>query len=162
MDITHLNRPQKRAQAIKEELTYLDPSHLDTFIEGVAEIEPPRYRRVGAKIVPDLVLVTLKKGANIYNLGNVYDNDTHEIKNVDIRMDNGINANLDRSDRLPKDDGNFLSTPILHFVAQTFVPLWKAKFQTIKQHQLDINSKRSYAHNLLNQKVRFTVDGQVD
>lgn len=163
METKHFNRAQKRAQTIKDELQQLDPDHLDTFIDGVEAIEPPKYRRVGAKIVPDLVKVNLKKGAETYNIGNVYFEEANEVKNVNFRIDTATRNRfkVDRSDRLPKEGGNFLAIPIYQFVAQEFVPLWKVKYQRIVEHRDVINEKRQTAHHLFSQLPRRSVDGKV-
>ena len=160
METKHLNSAQKRAQAIKDELQQLDSDHLDTFIDGVEAIEPPKYRRVGAKIVPGLVMVDLKKGAETYNIGNVYFDGVNEIKNVKFRIGTG-KFKVDRSDRLPKEGGNFLATPIYQFVAQEFIQLWQVKYQRIVEHKDMINEKRRSAHNMFNQLPRRSVNGKV-
>jgi hypothetical protein len=162
MEIKYLNRAQKRAQAIKDELQQLDSDHLDTFIDGVEAIEPPKYRRVGAKIVPDLLKVNLKKGAETYNIGNVYFQEANEVKNVNFRIDTATRKlKVDRSDRLPKEGGNFLAVPIYQFVAQEFVQFWKVKYQRIVEHRDVINEKRQLARNLFSQLPRRSVDGKV-
>jgi hypothetical protein len=162
METKHFNGAQKRAQAIKDELHQLDSDHLDTFIDGRATNEPPKYRRVGANIVPDLVTVDLKKGAEIYNIGNVYYHHANEILNISLHIEPRTHKlKVVRSERLSKDKGNFLSTPIYQFVAQEFVPLWKAKYQRIVEHRDLINETRKYAHHLLSQPPRRSVNGKV-
>jgi hypothetical protein len=162
METQYLNRAQKRAHAIKDELHQLDSDHLDTFIDGIANFEPPKYRRVGANIVPDLVMVDLKKGAEIYNIGNVYYHHANEIKNVSLHIELPTRKfKIVRSERLPNDERNFLATPIHQFVAQEFVSLWKAKYQRIVEHRDLINETRKYAHHLLSQPPRRSVNGKV-
>jgi hypothetical protein len=162
METEHLNSAQKRAQVIKDELQQFDSDHLDTFIDGVEAIEPPKYRRVGAKIVPDLVMVKLKKGAETYNIGNVYFDEADEIVNIKFRIDTAVpKFKVDRSDRLPKERGNPLATPIYQFVAQEFTQLWRVKYQRIVEHKDIINEKRQFAHNMFNQPPRRSMDGKV-
>jgi len=162
METKHFNSAQRRAQAIKDELQQSDSDHLDTFLDGVEAIEPPKYRRVGAKIVPDLVMVKLKKSAETYNIGNVYFHEADEIMNIKFRIDTTVSKlKVDRSDRLPKEEGNILAIPIYQFVAQEFVQLWKVKYQRIVEHKDIINEKRQLAHNMFNQPPRRSINGKV-
>ncbi|KAH9872581.1 hypothetical protein J1614_004974 [Plenodomus biglobosus] len=66
-----LNTPQKRALILRDQLRWLEPHHLDTFIEGLANPEPPHYKKTNSITKPDLVLVTLKESASRFDLGNV-------------------------------------------------------------------------------------------
>lgn len=162
METQHLNRAQKRAQAIKTELQQLDSDHLNTFIDGVGDIEPPKYRRVGAKIVPDLAMVDLKQGVETYNIGNVYFQEADELRNVNFRIDLATKTfKIDRRDRLPKDQGS-LAIPILQSVAQEFIPLWKVKYQRIIEQKDIINEIRRLARNVFNQPPRLSVNGKVN
>jgi hypothetical protein len=66
-----LNKSQKRALLLRDQLRYTDAHHLDNFIEGVGDPEPPAFKRSNGVIYPPLVMVTLKDSAAQFNLGNV-------------------------------------------------------------------------------------------
>jgi len=160
MDNPYFNRAMKRIQSIKDELTNLEFDHLNTFLEGVCEIEPPKYRHVNGKIQPDLVMVKRKDKTFTYDFGNIYYESTDEIQHVKFWMDNGT-FKARRSERLPKDENVFLSIPIHRSVAQDIVPLYRMKHQRISEYMDYINDRRRMAYNLPIQKVRLSVNGKV-
>ncbi|KAF2263892.1 hypothetical protein CC78DRAFT_617265 [Lojkania enalia] len=156
---TYFNRSQKRVRMMKNELQMLHTDHLNTFIEGVAAIEPPRYQYVKGVIQPPLTLVKLKDGANVFDLGNIYYPRESKIRHVRILVENG-NRKLEKSDPLPSDDSNLLCIPIQHFVAQELFGLWRAKFQALTEHRDNINGLRQYAYGILKQPVRLSLNGK--
>jgi hypothetical protein len=44
-----LNKSQKRALLLRDQLRYTDAHHLDNFIEGVGDPEPPAFKRIQAQ-----------------------------------------------------------------------------------------------------------------
>ena len=160
MDNPHFNRAMKRAQSIKDELTNLEPDHLSSFLEGICEIEPPKYRHVNGKIQPELVMVKRKDNTFTYDLGNIYYNELDMIQHVELWIVNGA-FRVRRSEELPRDEGNFLSIPIYRFIAQDMVSLYKVKHQRISEYMDYINDRRRMAYNLPIQKVRLSVNGKV-
>jgi hypothetical protein len=156
MDPSHLNGAQSRAQKIKDELKTLDLDHLQSFLEGINDPEPPNYRKVNGIIEPPLLKVTLKESATSYQVGNVDFASANHIRAVTLVVNNG-QAEIEVHDPLPKNPENPLSIPILDAVVLDLFPLWDAKHKAIKHRMTQINDVRAYAHNCPNQpELRLT------
>ena len=69
--LSGLNKPQKRALILRDQLRYLEPAHLDTFLNGVTVDEPPTYQHFNGATYPPLAQVTIKEEATSFDLGNV-------------------------------------------------------------------------------------------
>ncbi|KAF2868487.1 hypothetical protein BDV95DRAFT_643248 [Massariosphaeria phaeospora] len=151
------NRAQKRAQIIRDELKYLEPHHLDTFIDGISDDEPPTYRFIENKIHPPLSQVGLKDSATKYDLGNVrFPHERDAVYWAQLIVDNA-RFDLRVSEALPNDESNILTHPIQAFVANDMLPLFEAKFEAIHQRRSKINEARQFAYSMLNQpKPRFS------
>lgn len=54
----------------------LQPAHLDTFLNGVTEDEPPTYKHINGATYPPLAQVTVKENATSFDLGNVQFSDS--------------------------------------------------------------------------------------
>ncbi|KAF2652324.1 hypothetical protein K491DRAFT_760415 [Lophiostoma macrostomum CBS 122681] len=146
MDYSHLNSSQLRVQSIKEELKNHNVLHLETFIDGINDPEPPDYRKVNGKIQPSLAQVTLKDGAKKYDMGNVFFSEDSSTSRVMLAMERG-EVEAYRLDPHPKDPNNPLSSSILDNIFVSLLPLWKAKYEAIIRRMDSINQVRVYAHN---------------
>jgi hypothetical protein len=159
-----LNKPQKRALILRDQLRYLDAVHLDSFIEGVADPEPPAYRRINGTVYPPLVMVTLKDTATRYDLGNVhFENDisgANGIYRAYLTVENG-SFELRTEDALPPDEANLASVPIHVFIARTMVSMFETKFQAIWARRNQINELRQVAFNMTGQPADEFQEGEV-
>jgi hypothetical protein len=159
-----LNAPQKRALLLRDRLRFMIPRHLDTFIAGIADPEPPAYKRINGTVYPPLELVTLAASAKRFDLGNVrFENDkdygsgiyhaylTIEDDSLELRTEGA----------LPADEGNFESVPIHSFIAKTMVPMFEAKFKAIWARKNQINDFRQMAFNNSNETIQDIQEGEV-
>lgn len=69
--LSGLNKPQKRALILRDQLRYLEPAHLDIFLNGVTADEPPTYQHFNSATYPPLAQVTIKEEATSFDLGNL-------------------------------------------------------------------------------------------
>lgn len=146
-----LNKPQKRALILRDQLRFHDPHHLDLFLEGISNDEPPTYTKVNGIIKPELALVTLKEEATHFDLGNVQLPEEHNsIYRVYLVVENG-QIQMQTEDPLPQDENVLDSQPIHGFIARTMVPMFKEKFQAIFTRMNKINEARRAAYNMPNQ-----------
>ena len=74
-----MNKAQKRAISLNQDLNNLHTDHLHSFIDGLEPAEPPTYRFFQGVIQPPLVKVTLKEGARSYDFGNVIYSQSQEV-----------------------------------------------------------------------------------
>ena len=156
-----LNKPQKRALILRDQLRYTDPHHLDTFIEGITDDEPPTYRRINGVVFPPLALVSLKDTATRFDLGNVlFPEEGNAVRHVYLTVEHD-RFEMRTSDALPKDKANLDSVPIHGFIAGTMVPMFKEKFQAIYARQNKINEARRVAFHMPSQPLAQFHEGQV-
>lgn len=160
MDNSHLNSSQIRAQSIMEDLKNHDLDHLQSFFDGLADPEPPNYRKINGKTEPKLEKVTLKQDAKTYQVGNVLFCEDNSIQYVYLKEENG-EMEAFTSDPLPKDRNDQLSTSILDSILVDLIPLWNEKFKAIKRRLTQINDLRSYAHNTPNSPEPHLRHGKV-
>jgi hypothetical protein len=159
-----LNKPQKRALILRDQLRYTRASHLDSFIEGIDDPEPPAYRRFNGTVYPPLVMVTLKDTATRYDLGNVhFENDisgANGVYHAYLMVENG-SFELRTEEALPSDDTNLASVPIHVFIARTMVSMFETKFQAIWARKNQINELRQVAFNMTSQPADEFREGEV-
>lgn len=156
-----LNKPQKRALLLRDQLRWYDPQHLDSFIEGLTNDEPPTYRRINGTIAPPLTLVTLRKGANRYDLGNVLLSAEDNVTQRAYLMIEDGKVEMRTEAAIPLNEGNLESVAIHGFIAKTMVPMFKEKFQCVLARLNRINETRRVAYNApLQASVQFR-DGEV-
>jgi hypothetical protein len=159
-----LNKPQKRALILRDQLRYTSATHLDSFIQGINDPEPPAYRRINGTIYPPLVMVMLKDTATRYDLGNVhFENDVSGANGVHhayLTVENGA-FELRTEEALPWDDANLASVPIHVFIARTMVSMFEAKFQAIWARKNQINELRQVAFNMPSQPADEFQEGKV-
>ncbi|EUC33877.1 hypothetical protein COCCADRAFT_94781 [Bipolaris zeicola 26-R-13] len=154
-----LNKPQKRALILRDQLRFIDPQHLNGFLEGVSEDEPPTYTKVNGVIQPKLTLVTLKAEATHFDLGNVLlPEEKNSIYRVHLVVNNG-HIEMRAEDPLPQDDGALDSVPIHGFIAKGMVPLFRDKFHAIYSRMNKINEARRTAYNMANRAPTPVHDG---
>jgi len=142
--LSHLNKAQKRTIILRDELRFLDPRHLDTFIEGIGNPEPPPYKKdYHGNIYPPLVAVKIKPTAMQVDLGNVaFPN--RNIRRVYLTYEAG-NFEMRDTEPMPQEDDNLYSVPIFNTMAKHILPLFKAKFAAIQQRQRTLNDTRRFA-----------------
>jgi hypothetical protein len=159
-----LNKPQKRALVLRDLLRYTAPRHLDTFIEGIADDEPPAYKLINGTVYPPLVLVTLKESTMRFDLGNVQFSSDSEVGSGVYRayltVEDG-SFELRTEEALPADEANLASVPIHIFIAKTMVPMFEAKFKAIWTRMNQINEIRQVAFNMTNKPVEEFHEGEV-
>lgn len=161
-----LNKVQKRTLVLRDQLRWLDPRHLDTFMEGLSEYEPPAYKRINGKVVPPLVMITLKEHATRFDIGNVefvpQDRPiTPGIYHAFFTVENGA-FEMRREEGMPQHDAVLESLPIHSFIAKDMRPLFEIKFNAIWARMKQINEMRQVAYNMVeNEPVGEFVQGEV-
>ncbi|KAG9196200.1 hypothetical protein G6011_01321 [Alternaria panax] len=155
-----LNKSQKRALILRDQLRFVDPQHLNQFLEGISNDEPPTYTKVNGVIKPELILVTLKEQATHFDLGNVQlPEEQNSIYRVYLVVENG-QIQMRAEDPLPQDENVLDSQPIHGFIARTMVPMFKEKFQIIFARMNKINEARRTAYNMPNQAPVLFHEGE--
>ncbi|OAL50883.1 hypothetical protein IQ07DRAFT_405056 [Pyrenochaeta sp. DS3sAY3a] len=151
-----LSKAQKRALILRDELRYTDPRHLDTFIGGITDDEPPTYRLVNGRVQPELTLVTLNEKAKRFDLGNVhFPDENNDVRRVFLTVEKG-RFEWRPAPGLPVDEADLNSLPIHAFIARGMIPLFQSKYEAIVDRQKKINSARGVAHNMSYQpKARY-------
>jgi hypothetical protein len=159
-----LNKAQKRALILRDQLRYTDTRHLDTFIDGIARDEPPSYKRINGIVHPTLVMVTLKDTAIRFDLGNVqFENDVSVgtgVYRAYLTVEDG-RFELRTDEALPADEADLHSVPIHVFIAKTMVPMFEAKFRAIWDRKNKINEIRQVAFDLTSQTAEQFEEGEV-
>jgi hypothetical protein len=159
-----LNKSQKRALLLRDSLRYIDVHHLDSFIDGIADPEPPAYKRLNGVLRPPLVMVTLKDTATRFDLGNVhFENDVSGadgIYRAYLTVENG-SFQLRTEQALPADEANLDSVPIHVFIARTMVSMFGVKFQAICARKNQINELRQVASGMTGQPIEEFQEGEV-
>ncbi|EUC42699.1 hypothetical protein COCMIDRAFT_102806 [Bipolaris oryzae ATCC 44560] len=155
-----LNKPQKRALILRDQLRFVDPQHLNGFLEGVSKNEPPTYTKVNGIIQPELTLVTLKAEATHFDLGNVLlPEEKNSVYRVHLLVENG-HIDMRAEDPLPQDDDVLDSVPIHGFIAKGMVPLFRNKFHAIYSQMNKINGARRAAYDMANRAPTPVHDGE--
>jgi hypothetical protein len=156
-----LNKPQKRALILRDQLRFVEPQHLNSFIEGLSNDEPPTYTLVNGVIKPELVFVTLKEEASRFDLGNVIlPEENNSVHRVYLLVEDG-QVQMSAEDPLPLDENVLDSLPIHGFIARSTVPLFKKKFHTIYTRMKKINEARRAAYSMPTQAPVLFNDGEV-
>lgn len=155
-----LNKPQKRALILRDRLRYRDPRHLDTYIEGITNDEPPTYGLLNGIVHPPLTLVTLKDTATRFDVGNVlFPEENNAVHCVHFEVEDG-HIEVHTKDALDHDDANLDSVAIHQFIAGTMVPMFKDKFLAILARKNKINEARRAAYNMPKQPPAPIVEGK--
>jgi hypothetical protein len=161
MDRQYLSSKQKRLKYLQEQVENFSTEHLATFIDGIAEVEPPKYHYIDGAVQPPLVQVKLREGANTFDLGNVESEKDNIVHHVKIIADKGRLKHV-KMDPLPQDGSNIMSTPIDAYFLKTLEGMWRTKYQLIREHCDAVNAIRNFTHHTLtSQPKRRTIDGQV-
>jgi hypothetical protein len=156
-----LNKSQKRALILRDQLRFVDPQHLNGFLEGVSNDEPPTYIKNNGVIKPELTLVTLKEEATRFDLGNVLLPEVNNaIYRVYLVVEDG-QIQMRAEDPLPQNEDVLDSLPIHGFIARGIVPLFRDKFQAIFSRMNKINEARRTAYNMANQTPASFQEGEV-
>ena len=161
--IAHMNRPQKRALILRDQLKFLDTKHLDAFLVGVGDPEPPSYQMINGKLHPPFAEVTLREGATRYDLGNVqFTKDLRDdrVSRVHFMVEQG-NCEMSESEALPVRDDSLHSVPIHSFIIAQMIPLFMKKYEAIDTRKRSLNELRQVARNALNQQKIRTSPGKV-
>ncbi|KAF2676752.1 hypothetical protein K458DRAFT_379492, partial [Lentithecium fluviatile CBS 122367] len=146
--VAHMNRPQKRALILRDQLKYLEIKHLDTFLDGISDPEPPNYKLVNGKLLPPFEEVKLREGVHRFDVGNVQfvDGQRERVSRVHFMVDNG-NCELSESDALPEVDEDLNSVPIHVFIVKQMIPLFVKKYEAIEARKRTLNDLRKAARN---------------
>lgn len=161
-----LNKVQRRALVLRDNLRWLDPRHLDCFLEGLNEYEPPGYKRINGTVVPPLVMITLKEHASRFDLGNVefFPKDKPIVPGVYhtfLTVENGA-FEMRREESMPQHDAVLESLPVHSYIAGTMRPLFEIKFKAIWARMKQINEMRQVAYSMVeNEPVDEFVQGEV-
>jgi hypothetical protein len=150
--IGHMNRPQKRALILRDQLKFLDPKHLDTFLTGIGDPEPPNYKIVNGRLHPPFAEVTLRGGATRLDLGNVrFPGDSCDrTSRVHFMIEQG-KCEMSESTALPERDDDLNSVPIHVFIVKQMIPLFMKKYVAIDTRKRSLNELRQVARGALNQ-----------
>ncbi|KAF1957526.1 hypothetical protein CC80DRAFT_592776 [Byssothecium circinans] len=143
----HLNRAQKRIFIIRDELKFLDPLHLDTFLSGISEPEPPNFRLTNASVQPPLTDITLKESATQVDLGNVRFREAAKsiVRRVHLYIEDG-RCEMRESEALPEEEANLDSVPIDVYLIKSTVTLFQAKFEAVDKRCRQLNEVRKAAY----------------
>jgi hypothetical protein len=162
--LAKLNKPQKRALILRDQLRYTEAPHLDTFLKGIGREEPPAYKLINGAVYPSLVMVTLKDSAIRFDLGNVH-------FQTDIILEPGIyhayltvengRFEIRTEEALPEDEANLETVPIIAFIAKNMVPMFEAKFKAIFARMEQVNAIRQAAFDSVNKPVQQFQEGEV-
>lgn len=141
-----LNKAQRRALILRDQLRYHEPRHLDRFIDGISEDEPPSYQSVNGKVHPPLKLVTIKTSAKRFELGNVlFPESNNTVLRTHLEIDdNKIEMRTEQA--LPRNDDILETIAIYSFIAKTMVPMFKDKYRAILARVNKINDARKAAY----------------
>jgi hypothetical protein len=138
----HMNRAQKRAFILRDQLKYEEEQHLDVFIDGICNPEPPRYRRTSNGVQPPYEQVTIKHSTTRFDLGNVEFSDK-SVRRVFL-VCVGNSYEMHESDAISPDEDNFNSVPLNYYVAQNIMPSFKKKYEAIYARVQRINDVRQH------------------
>jgi hypothetical protein len=156
-----LNKSQKRALILRDQLRYLEPTHLDTFLNGVTADEPPTYKHINGATYPPLAQVTVKQEATSFDLGNVQFTEVDGKTYRAFLTVEGDRFEMRTEDALPKDEADLASVSIHRFVAENMLPLFKEKYKAIHARMEKINEARRVAYNMLDHPPARFEDGEV-
>ncbi|KAF9734010.1 hypothetical protein PMIN01_08353 [Paraphaeosphaeria minitans] len=144
MSFEHMNRAQKRAFILRDQLKYDEEQHLDVFIDGLRNPEPPRYRRTSSGVQPVFEEVTLKHSTTHFDLGNVEFSDK-SIRRVHLTCV-GDSYEMHESDAISSNEDDFNSVPLNYYVAQKIMPSFKKKYEAIYARMQRINDMRKHVY----------------
>jgi len=142
-----LNIAQRRALILRDQLRWTDPHHLDSFIDGLAHPEPPRYQMTNGITKPDLILVSLKESQSRFDLGNVlFPEDEKGVLRAFIVLKDG-KAEMYTEEPLPRSEKSLNYIAIHKFIASTMVPIFKEKMRLVLARISKYNEARRMAYN---------------
>ena len=139
------NQAQARYASLLDDLTALHPAHLHSFIDGIQNPEPPHYELINGKVQPTLQPVTLERGCNCYDFGNIQFSNDSAIVRVEVVIENGsVEAFMkDPYDVNDKDNPHAAVLPDSLFLE--LVEKFKDKFEAIALLTRRINETRAFA-----------------
>ncbi|KAJ4302854.1 ATPase of 26S proteasome regulatory subunit 4 [Kalmusia sp. IMI 367209] len=140
--IAHLNRGQKRAFLLRDQLRYLEPQHLDTFLGDIAKPEPPSYRRTSSGVQPPFAEVFILDKATSFDLSNVELKDK-SVRRVHLTYEAGV-YEWRESEPLPRDEDNLDTVPMNVYVARDMIKLFQTKYEAIHERMQSVNETRRY------------------
>ncbi|KAF2639021.1 hypothetical protein P280DRAFT_508714 [Massarina eburnea CBS 473.64] len=146
----HLNPSQKRMFIIRDMLKFLDPEHLDTYLDNLIDSEPPRYRIVNGAVNPPLVEITLKSNASEIDLGNVYFHEPSSgnvVRRVHLFIEDGRCEMKERA-AIPEDDDNLYSAPVDVYLIKNTVNMFLDKYKAIVNRCRVLNDLRKCAFGI--------------
>jgi hypothetical protein len=141
----HMNRAQKRAFILRDQLKYEEEQHLDVFIDGIRNPEPPRYKRTANGVQPPCEEVTVKHSTTRFDLGNVEFSDK-SVRRVFL-VCAGDSYEMHESDAISPDEDDFNSVPLNYYVAQKIMPSFKKKYEAIHARVQRINELRQHMYD---------------
>ncbi|KAL1608363.1 hypothetical protein SLS60_003304 [Paraconiothyrium brasiliense] len=144
MTFKHMNRAQKRAFILRDQLKYDEEQHLDMFIDGIRNPEPPRFKRTSSGVQPPCEDVTINHSTTRFDLGNVEFQDK-SIRRVYLACI-GDSYEMHESDPITPDEDDFNSVPLNYYVAQKIMPAFKKKNEAIYARVQRINDMRRHAY----------------
>lgn len=156
-----LNKPQKRALILRDQLRYLEPAHLNNFLRGLTKDEPPTYKNINGTVYPQLTQVSLKEEATRFDLGNVnFPEEGGATYRAYLTVEND-RFEMRTEDALPFNDADLASVGIHRFVAENMFSLFKAKYQAIYTRMEKINEARRVAFNMMDHPPARFEEGEV-
>jgi hypothetical protein len=160
--IAHMNRPQKRALILRDQLKFLDTKHLDTFLAGIGDPEPPNYKVVNGRLHPPFSEVTLREGATRLDLGNVQftEGQREWVSRVHFMIEQG-KCEMSESEALPERDDDLNSVTIHSFIVKQMIPLFMKKYEAIDTRKRSLNELRQVARGALSQQKIHINPGKV-
>lgn len=144
MSFEHMNRAQRRAFILRDQLKYDEEQHLNVFIDGIRSTEPPRYKRTSSGVQPAYEEVTIKQSTTRFDLGNVEFSDK-SVRRVHLACV-GDSYEMHESDAISPDEDDFNSVPLNYYVAQKIMPSFKKKYEAIYARVQRINDMRRHVY----------------
>ncbi|KAH9860294.1 hypothetical protein IAQ61_012079 [Plenodomus lingam] len=142
-----LNTAQKRALILRDQLRWFDPQHLDSFIDGLANPEPPDYKNINGVTTPDLVFVKLKASASRFELGNViFPEENHGVLHAYLIFEHG-KIEMHTEEALAESEQSLDHVAIHGFIARTMVEMFKKKIGMIMARISILNEARRSAYS---------------
>lgn len=146
---------------MRDQLRYLQPAHLDSYLAGVSADEPPTYRKINGTVYPLPAQVGIRDEAVRFDLGNVqFPEEDGAVYRAYLTVEDG-RFEMRTEEALPRDDADLASVGIHRFVAENMLSLFRAKYKAIHARMEKINEARRVAYNMLDHPPARFEDGEV-
>jgi len=161
--MAHMNLAQKRVIILRDLLKHLETKHLNTFLVGIEDPEPPNYRCTEGRVHPPLTEITQRESATRLDLGNVIfskEGQADRVARVHFSIEQG-KCEMSESDALPAKDDDLNSVPIHVIIVEQMVELFVNKYKAIDTRKRCLNELRQVARGAASQPMVCISPGKV-